>query len=393
VFLPHGGGTVEHVFVSKDEAPAALDRALGLVAAADIEDAAAGEWAVAVQQRLNALEAIATGAFGRFDVVGEYEGAHGSIPWLAYKCRLPKSVVKRRVANARGVRRMPETEAAFERGDINASHVRELVGALNLSPERFAKAEEELVASACTHRYDKFHRDVQYWRQAAEPDRVEDDAQAQHDARHLHASRSFEGCVVIDGVLDAVGGSIYLNELQRLETILFKADWAAAEKRLGRDPYVHDLDRTPAQRRADAAELMAERSAAKAPGAVEPRVLLHVLVGYETFAGRVSELADGTVLTPGQVVSLLNMSDVQRVVFDGPSNVIDIGAKQRLFRGATRTAVQLRDLECQAHPSCDVRFPDCETDHLQPASWDGPTITTNGGLKCRWHHRRRGRAP
>jgi hypothetical protein len=264
---------------------------------------------------------------------------------------------------------------------------------LNVSPERFAKAEEELVTSACTHRYDKFHRDVQYWRQEAEPDLVEDEAAVLHDARHLHASRSFEGCVVVDGVLDAVGGSIFLNELQRLEQHLFKADWAAAKERLGRDPHVHELDRTPAQRRADAVEVMAERSAAKAPGAVEPRVLLHVLVGYETFAGRITELADGTVLTPGQVVSLLNMSDVQRVVFDGPSNVIDIGAKQRLFRGATRTAIQLRDLECQAHPSCDVRFPDCETDHLQPASWDGPTITTNGDLKCKWHHRRRGRAP
>jgi hypothetical protein len=381
------------VFVAVDALFARFDEAIDGLLSLDVPPGFEAEFAVAVQARLNRVEALATKAAGRCDAAGEHEGARGSIPLLAHKTRIPKAVVRRRVANARALRRMPETEAAFARGDISSDHVRRLSACLHLSEPAFAKAEDELVASACTQRYDRFERVVAYWRQLAEPDVVEDEAAVLFANRHVHASTTFQGCVVIDGVLDAVGGSIFLTELRRLETQLFELDWAAARDRLGRDPHVDELDRTPAQRRADALELMAQRSAAKPEHAREARAMIHVLVGYETFAGRICELADGTPLTPGQVVSLLDLSDVQRVVFDGPSNVIDVGARQRFFRGATRIAVQLRDLECRAHESCDVRFPDCETDHLQPAEWNGPTIQANGDLKCKWHHRRRGRAP
>jgi len=72
--------------------------------------------------------------------------------------------------------------------------------------------------------------------------------------------------------------------------------------------------------------------------------------------------------------------------------VLDVGVRQRLFTGATRTAVELRDLEC-AHPSCHVRFEDCEIDHITPYEHGGLTVQDNGEPKCpghhRWHHRRR----
>ncbi|HEX4906789.1 MAG TPA: DUF222 domain-containing protein [Acidimicrobiales bacterium] len=368
-----------------------LDRALDAVA--DAVGADVGAWALALLQRTQRLEAIATRAARDFDVRGDFGNAHGSVPWLANRCRMPKARVKRLVGNGRALERMPEVDAAFARGDLSSDHVRVLAAAETLNPKAFTKAEEQLVSDATTERFDTFCRRVAYWRQEAEPDVVEDEAAAAHDRRSLHASTTFEDVVAVDATLDPVGGAIYLGELTRLERLLFEQDWAAARARLGHEPCVVDLDRTPAQRRADAQVLMAERSAAKAPGAVEPRVLLQVLVGYETFAGRICELADGTVLTPGQVVSLLEQADVQRVVFESPSRVIDVGAKQRLFRGATRTAVELVDLECQGDPSCDVRFPDCEVDHLEPFGWGGATVRANGGLKCKWHHRRRQRSP
>jgi hypothetical protein len=118
-----------------------------------------------------------------------------------------------------------------------------------------------------------------------------------------------------------------------------------------------------------------------------------VLVGYETFHGRICELADGTVLSPGQVVSLLDDADIQRVVFESPSQVLDVGIRQRLFTGATRTAVQLTHLECQGDPSCDERFTRCEIDHIQPYEHHGQTTQRNGRPLCPWHHRKRQRSP
>ena len=50
-----------------------------------------------------------------------------------------------------------------------------------------------------------------------------------------------------------------------------------------------------------------------------PRPLYTVLVGYETFAGRLCELDDGTVIAPGLLLGDLSKADIERVVFDAPT--------------------------------------------------------------------------
>jgi hypothetical protein len=99
------------------------------------------------------------------------------------------------------------------------------------------------------------------------------------------------------------------------------------------------------------------------------------------------ELSNGTVLTPGEVLPLLLQADVERVVFGGPSKVIDIGARRRFFTGATRTAIQLRDLTC-SHHTCEVPFERCEVDHVVEFHRGGPTTEANGRCLCKHHHRR-----
>ena len=125
---------------------------------------------------------------------------------------------------------------------------------------------------------------------------------------------------------------------------------------------------------------MAERSAAKPADAVEPRVLLHVVAGTESVE-RMCELSNGSVVTPGQIVPLLRWADVARVIFDGPSRVLDVGVRQRVFGGATRVAVERRDQRCQ-HPSCDVPAERCEIDHVVPFDEGGLTVQANGRCYC-----------
>jgi hypothetical protein len=103
-------------------------------------------------------------------------------------------------------------------------------------------------------------------------------------------------------------------------------------------------------------------------------------------------LADGTVLTPREVAALLDPSVVERVVFDGPSRVMDIG-HQRLFKGALRRAIQVRDRSC-THKLCDAPIDRCDVDHVEP--WDDGGLTTqeNGRLLCPFHdHLRQQRPP
>ena len=178
--------------------------------------------------------------------------------------------------------------------------------------------------------------------------------------------------------------------VRRIEDELFDSDWAEARARVGEGVSASDLARTPAQRRADAVVEMARRSGAVPPGARLPEPLFTVLVGYETFAGRICELAEGTVVAPGSVVRWLDEAWVERVVFDGPSRVIDVGARRRIFTGATRRAVEVRDQEC-FHPLCDVAAERCEVDHVEPYSQGGPTIASNGRAACDFHNRQRHR--
>jgi hypothetical protein len=153
---------------------------------------------------------------------------------------------------------------------------------------------------------------------------------------------------------------------------------------LGDAATVADIERTPAQRRHDALVEMAVRAMTAPTHGKRPRPLVTIFAGYETFAGRICELADGTVVSPGTVADLLDEAVIERIVFDGPSRVINVG-RQRLFTGALRRAIEARDRFCTG-PGCDVPAADCEIDHEEPYCEGGHTDQTNGGPKCDFHH-------
>ncbi|MEA2974321.1 MAG: hypothetical protein QOG82_2779, partial [Actinomycetota bacterium] len=111
---------------------------------------------------------------------------------------------------------------------------------------------------------------------------------------------------------------------------------------------------------------------------------------YETFAGRMCELANGRVVTPGSLVGWLDEAWAERVVFDGPDRVKNVSVRRRIFAGATRRAVEVRDREC-FHPLCDATIEDCQVDHVQPWSVGGLTVDENGRLACAFHNRLRHR--
>ena len=133
---------------------------------------------------------------------------------------------------------------------------------------------------------------------------------------------------------------------------------------------------------------MARRAGGLPAGARLPEPLFSVLVDYETFAGPICQLTNGAVVTPGSLVPYVDRAWVERVVFDGPGRVKDIGTRRRLFDGATRRAVQISGVECY-HPYCDVPAEQCEVDHIEPWAAGGLTIQANGRPACSFHNRQR----
>lgn len=107
---------------------------------------------------------------------------------------------------------------------------------------------------------------------------------------------------------------------------------------------------------------------------------------------RICELADATVVSPGRLVPFLDEAWIERVVFDGPDWVMNVGVRRRLFAGATRRAVEVRDRQCFSQ-FCDVPAEHCEIDHIQPHAEGGLTTEANGRPACGYRNRRRHRRP
>ena len=372
-----------------------LKASIDAVFEAGPEAFADGETLQGLYAQLERLSCAATLSTGAFDAGDEWSvaGARSAAAWISTERRLPRPSVQRRVRLARALRHMPEAEQAWSTGAINLAQVSLLAGARSShTAEAFERDEAMLVNEAAKLRHASFARVIAYWEQLNDPDRDDRNAKKILEGRNFFLSPGLDGVGFFKGAFDPLGHAAFAKVFRAIERELFEADWAEARERLGREPTPADLRRTAPQRRADALVEMARRAGAVPPGARMPGPLFTVLVGYETFAGRICELANGTVVSPGSLVPWLTDAHVERVVFDGPSRVIDVGPHRRLFTGATRRAVEIRDREC-FHPYCDVSFEECEIDHQIPFSWGGPTITDNGRPACPFHNKERHRRP
>jgi hypothetical protein len=366
-------------------------QALHELAARDLDGLSAGELnelVLDLQRLRGTLDAVEARVLARWDSERAWEpsGARTGAAWLAWQQHIPVGVARQRLRHARALRTLPDVEVAWGNGEIDRSHLVTLLGCrTSRTRAEFDRGHKVLLDAARTRGFIEFKRCCDYWQHAADPDGAEQGAESDRAARELHLSQSYDGMWFGRATLDPISGEIIHTTLASIEQELFDADWAEAKRRLGRDPLVMELDRTPAQRRADALVEMATRARTAPSGGRRPAPLFTVVVGYETFAGPVLELFNRTVLTPGTAAAWLTDAYVERVVFDSPSRVLDVGAQRRFFRGALRRAIEVRDRTC-FHPSCDEAPRRPQIDHIHEHSKGGLTTQANGRLGCDHHN-------
>lgn len=342
------------------------------------------------------LESLLSMAATAYDESSDWamDGAKNATAWLTRKCRLPRGVATRMFRRGRHLRQLPVVAEAFSEGEINAAHVDALVRVNGpWTEEALARDERKLVKKAKRLRFDQFVKAVAYWEQIADPEMCEEAAEERRERRDVWLQPSTSGMYHGSVTLDPISGSIVSNELRRIEEEFFKADWARARAERGGNPSADDLWRTPAQRQADALVEMAARSSiVQSDGAPRPPApLFSVLVDWPTLSGRVCELAEGIVVSPGELVPWLSRADLERAVWE-PSGRVEVSSTNRLFTGATRRAIELRDRECM-HTFCAVPGPQCQADHALPWSHGGLTTQDNGRLLCGFHNRLRNHDP
>ena len=284
---------------------------------------------------------------------------------------------------------MPGVSARWAAGDLGAEHASAIARVRTEGTrEAFGEWEGWLAQQAVDLDMRGLRKVLARWRlqvdpDSREPDRIERD-------RDAHVSATFQGAVVIDAVLDAIGGAAFKTVFDGIVEELFKADWTQAKQKLGREPLSSELARTPAQRRADALVVMAQRAHVANPSAAARlRPLVVVVAGLDALAGGLAELWNETPLSARQLARILDTDpDLERYVY-GPGQIpIAYNERHRFFTGKLRRAIQVRDRHCTAR-GCDRPAEYCDIDHIDPVTAGGRTRPDNGRVACNPDNRAR----
>lgn len=329
--------------------------------------------------------------------------------------RLPGSEALGRVQTSRALLRLPLVEAAYAAGRIPTEHVR--VIARTVANPRVAEhvpgADPIFAHQAQTLGYDDFCAALKQWEALADADGADQAAEQSHERRNASLLENrLDGSFRTEANHGALQGAAMAEIFERFETAELHADWAAAREVHGDDALPEHLERSPAQRRADALFEIFRRAAAAGEGR-SPEPLVNIVIDQDTFEdelrraaglgvdvgpnreveGRRCHTLDGSQIRPAEAVAAALVGHVRRVVVDAAGTVIDLGRRRRLFTGSSRDAAFLQallrgpgGLGC-LWPGCDGRGSNLQVDHRHPAGREGPTDVTNSDAYCGSHNR------
>jgi hypothetical protein len=319
-------------------------------------------------------------------------GAANTVGWLRGVLLIGAGAAARMLGLARGLRKAPATAAALAAGEVNTEQAQAIVETLRhlpdeVSPEVAGQVEAALldhaeVIDAAGLRALGVRALAHVAPEVAdEADRrALDAAEARaHQRRGLHLSPDSTGGVTLRGSLDSEAAAIVRAALDPLTKPSRAADGDGG------------LDgRTAPQRRADALTEVCRAALGTnllSTAGGEP-VQLVVTCGFDALTRQlgVGMLDTGVRLSPETVRRLACDAVVLPAILGGASQVLDLGRQRRLFTGAVRRALVLRDGGC-AFPACDRPPAWCQGHHI--VSWldHGDTDLDNGALLCGHHHR------
>ena len=260
---------------------------------------------------------------------------------------------------------LPGTADALADGAITPQHARMIAEAA----EHTAVDEVELLAAAGHKPTDVFgHTLRNHVNARTAGEELEQRRQRQRARREASIAKRSDGMYKLFGLFDPVAGA-------RIETAL-----AAAARKLRRAEDPGDRA-TPAQRFADALELLVTRDGA---GKSQSTTLL-VIAGYDSVAGQLAdaELVDGTPLAPSELLRLALEAKILPALFDVAGQPLWLGREQRDASAAQRIALAARDRGCVG---CGASNNYCQPHHVKFWENGGPTDLDNLCLLCSHCH-------
>ena len=300
------------------------------------------------------------------------EGHASMTAFLKDRCRMSSARAQRAVTLSHQLPTLPFVAKALESDDLSFDQAQVFTHIPGHLAEELAAAEVMLVNAAAPLSVADTRRLVEYWKAAVDGPGSETSAEDLEERRYLHASKTFQGMVKIDGLFDPVTGDLILTALDA-----------------AMPPAAQDDRRTARRRRADALIDLARSflDSGQAAGTEKPHVLILTdLDALQGYGGGTHETSSGQVLTPKQVRRYGCDCTISRIVFGPNSEPFDIGRATRIVPAAMRRALHARDRHCQHPTGCDRPASWCDAHHKQHWADGGPTALWNLELLCQYHH-------
>lgn len=308
---------------------------------------------------------------------------------------------------ARAFKALPKFAVACMEGRIGVAQMH-AVAAVAANPrvkDWLADADELFATSAEELEFDEFAMMLRHWEELADADGARSKYDKAVSARDA-AIRFVGEKAYLDAQGPAHDGVLFEQVLNHFIDIEWRTEWDMLAAVHGDQMHPSLMERTPAQRRFDALQrVFAAAGEAAGSGADGRGALVNILIDQRTWEHELEKLlggdpdpiapshapdrrcqdADGHVLDARAVVAAAMVGQVRRLVIGADGVPLDMGRKQRLFRGSLREAVLLAHRNC-THTGCLVTGGRCQADHLQPHAEQGETKIANGGPSCRFHN-------
>jgi hypothetical protein len=323
-----------------------------------------------VRQVCDLIELEFSDLASEFSATSEYDlqGFDSPISWIKEVCHMSGGAAADRVSAGHQLQRLSQSEEAVVEGRIGFAHFVLLARTAAALGGRFDEA--KLLRKATELSVRRFHNACMHARHAANPEGFVNEEKEGVEARSLTLTTADDGVVLVQGLLDKVGGAALRTALEPLAQRAGKGDHRKLDRRLGDalvDLSMHALDN----------------------GVPSRRTHMQVTTSLETLLGLsgapAAELEFSLPISSKAVERLACDSSVTRVLLDSESMVIDVGRAKRAVSAPQSKALKIRDRGC-VWPGCDRPASWTSAHHVVHWIHGGSTDLPNLVLLCYRHH-------
>src|SRR3982075_3758633 len=323
-----------------------------------------GEELKRVLHERDLLDLQAAALAAEFARTKEYDeqGYATPIDWMRFTCHVTSTAAADLIAVGENLHRLVESTDAMVAGRIGFAHLTAMTRTADAIGASFD--ETALLEKAEENSPGKFYFICRHFRHAADRKGFESEQAELVENRKLSISTCEDGAVLVNGVLDPVGGAAFRTAIEPL----------------ARKSGAHD-DRSLERRQADA--LVELSSGGGSQAQIQVTSSIETLLGLAGAAGGGAELS--LPVSSTTVERLACDSSIARILLDAESTVIDVGRSKRVVSEPARRALTARDGHCR-WPECDRPASRSAAHHVVHWIRGGTTDLDNLILLCHRHH-------